>query len=78
MRFVNESGGDMWVASAQHPTHKVYDGTSISEHCFTSGADASFDQCEAGNEYSFAFGKTGEWKYHDHVHPSKFGSIVVE
>lgn len=78
VRFVNESGGDMWVASAPHPAHTAYDGTSLSAHCFGSGASVSFDQCGAGNEYSFTFDTAGTWKYHDHVHPSKFGSVVVE
>lgn len=78
VRFVNESEGDMWVASAPHPAHTAYDGTSLSEHCFGASAGGSFDQCGASNEYSFTFGTAGTWKYHDHVHPSKFGSIVVE
>src|SRR3989344_2788172 len=30
--FVNASGGKMWVASAMHPTHTVYGGTSLYEH----------------------------------------------
>lgn len=78
VRFVNESGGDMWVASAPHPAHTAYDGTSLSAHCFGASAGGSFDQCGAGDEYSFTFGTAGTWKYHDHVHPSKFGSVVVE
>lgn len=78
VRFVNESGSTMWVASAKHPTHTVYDGTALSEHCTASGASSSFDQCQAGDEYSFTFEKTGTWTYHDHVHPSNIGKVIVE
>lgn len=76
VRFVNESGGTMWVASAVHPIHAVYDGTSLSQHCAT-GATKSFDQCSAGDEYSFTFDKAGTWKYHDHTHASETGTIIV-
>lgn len=78
IRFVNESGDSMWVASAQHPTHTVYSGTSLSEHCGSGANNDAFDQCGAGDEYLFTFDKTGEWKYHDHLHASKFGSVTVE
>jgi plastocyanin len=71
----NESSGDMWVASAQHPTHTVYDGTSLQEHC-GSGAGA-FDQCNNGESYSFIFNKVGTWNYHNHNNSSQTGTVVV-
>jgi plastocyanin len=77
VRFVNESSGNMWVGSAQHPTHIVYSGTSLKEHCPDINGD-SFDQCESGSEYSFTFIKTGEWGYHNHVKPNDFGKVIVQ
>lgn len=77
--FVNQSSKNMWVASARHPEHTVYSGTSLSQHCpDTSGT--AFDQCAGGapgSSYSFTFTKVGEWKYHDHIDATKFGGITV-
>lgn len=77
--FVNQSTKDMWVASAMHPSHAVYSGTTLSEHCpDTSGT--AFDACEktaSGATYTFTFGRVGTWKYHDHLDASKSGTIVV-
>lgn len=77
VRFVNESGASMWVASDEHPTHTQYAGTTRSEHCAGS-ANTAFDQCESGNTYSFTFEKAGSWNYHNHVQASHGGTIVVE
>lgn len=74
--FVDEASGDMWVASAMHPTHEVYSGTTLREHC-NSGAEA-FDQCGTGEEYNFIFTKQGEWRYHNHVNASHTGTVIVE
>jgi len=74
--WTNTGSGDMWVASAQHPTHTVYAGTSLQEHCPGGTADA-FDQCKAGDSYSFTFDKVGTWYFHDHINASAFGSVVV-
>ncbi|MEK7480158.1 MAG: hypothetical protein AAB665_02605 [Patescibacteria group bacterium] len=74
--WVNASGGQMWVASAQHPSHTVYSGTSRQEHCpDTSGT--AFDQCAGGNNYTFTFDKVGTWNYHDHLNATAFGSVTV-
>ncbi|MBI2049195.1 MAG: hypothetical protein HYT29_02060 [Parcubacteria group bacterium] len=70
VRFANEGGAAMWVASALHPTHAVYDGTTLNEHC--GGGSASFDQCAS------SFEKAGTWKYHNHLNVSHTGTIVVE
>ena len=72
----NTSGGSMWVASAQHPTHMVYSGTSRTEHC-PDTANSTFDQCVGGGDYSFTFVKTGTWGYHDHLNVSAFGKVIV-
>ncbi|MEX0672887.1 MAG: hypothetical protein WD175_02390 [Candidatus Paceibacterota bacterium] len=77
VRFMNESDADMWVASAQHPTHERYSGTNLQEHCPNESGDA-FDQCESGDEYTFTFEKAGEWNYHNHANASHFGTVIVE
>ena len=74
--WTNTGDTSMWVASAQHPTHTVYAGTNLEEHC-ASGANDSFDQCKAGDSYSFTFDKVDTWNYHDHLHASVFGSVEV-
>ncbi|MFB6212253.1 MAG: cupredoxin domain-containing protein [Candidatus Magasanikbacteria bacterium] len=78
--FRNESSSGMWVASAVHPTHTRYDGTSLNEHC-TEGGSNSFDACKGitpGKSWSFTFDKAGEWNYHNHSNASHTGTIVVE
>lgn len=79
--FKNNASQSMWVASAMHPTHSVYGGTTLSEHCGDKNlALAAFDACEgvtSGNSWTFKFNKVGTWKYHNHLNPSQFGSIVV-
>ncbi len=77
----NTSSGNMWVASAQHPTHTVYDGTSRSAHCAAGYTGATpFDQCKGeakGVDYSFKFDKVGDNGYHDHINASAFGKVTV-
>jgi plastocyanin len=78
--FKNESAKNMWPASAMHPTHTAYSGTTLSEHC-PDLANNTFDACQGiapGQSWSFTFEKIGEWKYHDHLTPSYFGKITVE
>jgi len=72
----NASGANMWVASAQHPTHTAYSGTSRTEHCPDTSRTA-FDQCVGGGDYSFTFTKAGTWGYHDHLNSSAFGRVIV-
>jgi plastocyanin len=76
----NESSGNMWTASAVHPTHTIYSGTSLSEHC-PDAANASFDACEGiapGAEWSFTFDEAGSWGYHNHLNAAHTGRVVVE
>jgi plastocyanin len=77
--FINQSSRDMWVASAMHPAHTVYSGTSLSEHC-PDTANTAFDACAAitsGNSFSFTFNKEGTWKYHNHTNATDYGSVVA-
>jgi plastocyanin len=78
--FKNQSSRSMWPASAMHPTHRVYSGTSLDEHCPDTTGTA-FDACKGflpGESWSFKFDKVGSWKYHDHLNPGATGTIVVE
>ena len=74
--FKNESTGEMWVGSAQHPTHTAYSGRTLTQHCPDTTGTA-FDQCKSGNTYSFMFEKVGSWSYHNHKNASQFGAVVV-
>lgn len=72
--FVNKDAAQHWPASALHPTHAVYPEAG---GCIGS----RFDACrglEAGEEFEFTFNEKGTWKYHDHLNPTLFGTIVVE
>lgn len=78
--WINQSSKSMWPASAMHPSHRVYSGTSLEEHCPDIQGTA-FDACTGilpGGSWSFTFEKTGTWNYHDHLTPNFFGTIVVE
>ncbi|MBI2049922.1 MAG: cupredoxin domain-containing protein [Candidatus Staskawiczbacteria bacterium] len=78
--FKNQSSSSMWPASAMHPTHRVYDGTSLEEHC-PNTANSAFDACKGilpGGSWAFRFDKIGNWKYHDHLTTTYFGAIIVE
>lgn len=72
--WINESSRSSWPASALHPTHAVYpEGGG----CIGS----AFDACrglETGEEFSFLFNHAGTWKYHDHLAPSRTGTVIVE
>ncbi len=74
--WTNDSTGKMWVASAQHPSHTAYAGTSRAEHC-PDASKTAFDQCQGGDAYSFTFDKVGTWNYHDHINASALGTVVV-
>jgi len=78
--FKNESSQPAWPASAIHPTHTVYPGSSIAK-CGTTGEAGIFDACKGllkGEAWSFQFDIPGTWKYHDHLNPSRNGTIVVQ
>lgn len=80
--WINQSSKPMWVSSAAHPSHIVYDGTSISEHCVNNAptSDAVFDECTGapnGTSWTFVFTKPGTWKYHNHSSARDFGTVIV-
>lgn len=78
--FKNQSSFGMWTSSAMHPTHIIYSGTSLNEHC-PDPDNTSFDECRAdqpGESWSFTFNKTGTWRYHNHAQASDFGTVIVE
>ncbi|OHA63687.1 MAG: hypothetical protein A2842_01305 [Candidatus Wildermuthbacteria bacterium RIFCSPHIGHO2_01_FULL_48_25] len=78
--FVNGSTSPMWPATAVHPTHQVYPGSDINK-CNTAEEKNIFDACggiEPNQEWSFTFEEKGSWGYHDHLNPSRRGTIVVE
>lgn len=78
--FKNQSSKAMWPASDFHPTHSLYSGTTLSEHCPDTQGIA-FDACtgiQPGDSWNFTFNKKGKWKYHDHLNPAYTGIIIVE
>ena len=76
IKFVNKTSDQMWVGSAMHPSHIIYSGTALKDHC-PDTLGTAFDQCQTGNEFSFTFDKIGSWGYHNHVVAGKYGKIVV-
>jgi plastocyanin len=80
VRFVNNAQADTWPASAVHPTHSIYPGSSI-QKCGTAEQAGIFDACRGlrpGEFWEFTFNETGEWRYHDHLRASHTGVIVVQ
>jgi plastocyanin len=76
--FINQGGGPMSVASNQHPSHSVYDGTSRAQHCAVGYTGAApFDQCSVGTSFSFTFTKVGVWGYHNHMGTQDTGTVTV-
>ena len=78
--FVNQDSNQHWPASAMHPTHTLYPGSSITK-CDTSEQSKIFDACKGlaqGGAFSFTFTEKGSWKYHDHLSISSTGTVVVE
>lgn len=76
--FINDTSGPMWVAADEHPTHTQYDGSDRATHCSGSYSGATpFDQCQTGSSYTFVFGKTGTFDYHNHSAAQFEGVVVV-
>lgn len=63
--FRNNSNGQMWPASAPHPTHTNYPEFDAKQGI------------EAGGKWQFKFERTGLWFFHDHLNPSARGTINV-
>lgn len=80
VKFHNESTRETWPASAMHPSHSLYPGSSI-QKCETEEMTNIFDACmglKQGEEWSFMFDHVGTWGYHDHLNSSMFGKIMVQ
>ncbi len=78
--FKNRSSQPMWTASAIHPTHTVYPGTSI-QQCANPQDGSMFDSClgtSIGENWTFQFDELGSWGYHNHLRPSHWGKVIVE
>lgn len=78
--FKNESSQLMWTASAIHPSHQVYPGTSI-QKCSSAPTGQMFDSCAgtpAAESWTFQFNEAGGWGYHNHLRPSHRGKVIVE
>lgn len=53
------------VSSAVHPTHEEYPPLNLGNF-------------EPGEKVSLIFSEPGTYRYHDHLNPSTFGTVVVE
>ncbi|MBX4192239.1 hypothetical protein KW798_02010 [Candidatus Parcubacteria bacterium] len=76
VRFINSTDEDTWPASGVHPTHSIYPGKNAND-CLGS----EFDACRGlhkGEYFDYTFNYLGEWRFHDHLHASKTGSVTVE
>jgi plastocyanin len=63
--WTNNSGDTATVNSDPHPTHTNYPPLNL----------GSFQD---GEKHELIFDKPGTYGYHDHFHPSKKGTVVVE
>lgn len=63
--WTNKSGATGNVSSAKHPTHLEYPPLNLTNY-------------EVGETLSLVFDTAGTYKYHDHLNPSRFGTVVVE
>ena len=64
--FRNKSAVSFWPASSPHPQHSDYPELDPKK------------PIPAGQTFEFKFTKVGTWKFHDHLNPSAWGSVVVE
>jgi plastocyanin len=77
--FVNDTQGNMWVASDEHPTHTEFDGTDRATHCSgTYTGPTPFDQCQPGSSYTFVFAKAGSYTFHNHSAAQYEGTVTVK
>ncbi len=63
--WINKSGGTGNVSSAKHPTHLEYSPLNLGDF-------------NNGSSVQLIFDKPGTYHYHDHLHPNRTGTIVVE
>ena len=65
VKWINKTAATANVSSAQHPTHEVYPPLNLGDF-------------EPGKSVSLIFNEAGTYKYHDHLNPTKFGTVIVE
>lgn len=63
--WTNNSGDTATVDSDNHPTHLLY-------------APLNLGAFQDGEKHELVFDKAGKYTYHDHFHPSRKGTVVVE
>ncbi len=63
--WLNKSGDSATVDSDNHPTHLLYPPLNMGTF-------------KDGDKHELVFDKTGTFGYHDHFHPSRKGTVVVE
>ncbi len=64
--FINNSSGQMWVASDPHPTHTDLLGLD------------QLGGVGLGGVYQYTFNQIGRWGYHNHLNPLHGGVIIVQ
>lgn len=65
VRWTNETSGGMWIASDPHPLH-----TDLPELDKKSSVSP-------GQSWEFTFTNPGTYGYHNHLSPSKTGTVIV-
>lgn len=65
VNFVNTDTETHWPASAIHPTHQLLPGFD------------AIGGVSAGSTYAYTFTKVGTWPFHDHLHASSTGKVIV-
>lgn len=63
--WLNKSVAPATVNSALHPTHQVHPPLNLGEF-------------PDGSSVQLVFDKPGTYNYHDHLNPSRTGTVVVE
>ncbi|MEK7639344.1 MAG: hypothetical protein AAB388_04250 [Patescibacteria group bacterium] len=79
VQFENVGKSEFWPATDHHPSHTLYDGTGLEEHCDSDHAP-TFDACDGitpGSTWSFTFTKNGVFPFHDHFWPQFVGTVTV-
>ena len=65
VQFLNGDTKSRWPASDPHPTHTNLPGFDAKKGL------------EPGETWVYVFDKAGTWGYHDHMNPSRRGSVTV-
>lgn len=65
VEWTNKSGGAATVNSALHPTHSIYSPLNLNE-------------VPVNGSVSLVFDTPGTYKYHDHLNPSRTGTVEVK